>query len=308
MRTLKDVMDKLEQHPEQGEIIFKEPLQLYMEMLKDPNHSPLAKVQLLQIPSIRSMSQELQCYDFKKLKELRSQFTKQLALACKPCLEQLLKDHAEPVSATPNEPASEEMQIRELRNACRNLLAKIDPKALDDVYNFYAGETNFNNSVAAFNILINSSSDKKEAVSEDFYNKWKDTPAVFNNWLIANAASATCTVADLKRLEKVEGFKPNNSNHLRSLYRVFCNNLGCYHDDKGEGYKFIVDKILEIASFNPMLANNYIAADAFIDFENLPAQQQALMASELQRLAVPQVPEQIRDFATRLLKKYTDIQ
>lgn len=305
--ALRVVMEKLENDPslmEKNEVVIKDLLQVYADVLHNKNASPLAKVQLLEVPSLRALSQTFNCYDFKKLKDARSFFVSQLALYCKNELEQLLISHPEPQSMNPSIPTSEEMQIRELRNKVWALLAKIDPKTLDTVYENYGTSQNFTNVMAAFNILINSKSDKKNAVSEHFYEKWKDDKAVFNNWLIANAGSATCTVADLQKLEGTKGYDSKNPNHLRSIFTTFCQNLECYHDSLGEGYRYIVDKLLEIGAYNPKVASDYIAPKAFIDFERLPAAQKAMMAAEIKRLDISGVPA-LRDYAQKLLKGYT---
>lgn len=303
MLALKETLEKLKKYPklkDQSEVVIKDLIQVYANILKDEKLSPLAKAQFLQIPTIRSMSQNFNCYDFKQLKETRSFFIKQLALLCKPQLQDLLQKHPEPMSKTPNAPTSEEMQIRELRNTCWGLLARIDDASLEKTYSNYVYDLNFNNTLAAFNILIDSNSDLKEIVSQHFYDRWNNDKAVFNNWLTANASSATCTVEHLRKLEQVQGYDPTNANHVRSIFRSFCNNLGCYHDEQGEGYKYIADKILGIYKFNPSLAANDIATNAFVDFEKLPKHQQILMASELRRLE-PQVSGQLKDLIKQLL-------
>ena len=144
----------------------------------------------------------------------------------------------------------------------------------------------------------------KGFVLADFYQKWKGDKAIFNFWLSSQASLHDCTIQDLRRLESIKGYDAKNPNHVRSLLRVFIGNLKCYHHPSGEGYQYVVDKILEIAQFNPQLAHNYLAVPAFIDFENLPFSQQALMAKELERLKENGVPAQTRHLVEKMLERY----
>jgi aminopeptidase N len=270
----------------------------YVEALKSPQLTPLAKAQLLQIPSIRAIAQKYDDYDFIKLKQTRKLFVQELSLACKPALEQLLKEHPEPA---PFEPTSLQMQVRELRGACWQLLADIDPAYAEKLVKNYHAASNFDTSFASFKTFTNLNSPLKEGVIVDFYNKWKNDKVVFNFWLSAQASSNGCTVSDLKKLMTIDGYDAKNPNHIRSVLRSFISNLGEYHDPKGEGYAFIVGQILEIGTSNPILAHNNLAVPAFIDFEKMPDAQQAVMIREMKRLLAPTAPPETRDLVKKML-------
>ncbi len=289
---------KSQQKQKKGE--RKALFQPYVEALQNPHLSPLAKAQLLQLPTLRAMSQKLQDYDFPKLKEMRERFVKDLAKACRTELKKILKQNPEP---TPFAPTSAQMQIRELRNACWNLLAQIDPKSGEKIAANFSSAHNFDTAIASFRILANLDLSEKNPLIEAFYQKWKEDREVFNFWLQAQTGSSKCTVSDVKRLMNVNGFDVKNPNHLRSVLTGFISNLGQYHDTEGAGYAFIVDKILEISQTNPLLAHNNLTVPAFVDFVKLPEKCQALMIPEMQRLLVPAVPPETRDFIEKLLKE-----
>ncbi len=301
MKMRIDSDSSLESRALKGELVFADLHQLYVQALKSRQLSPLAKAQILEIPSIRSLSQAFDYYDFERLNQLRSLFIQQLALACKPSLEQLLNEYPTPMIY---EPYSEQMQIRELRYASLMLLSLVDQSYREKVFAQYKTAANFDDCVSAFNICLSMENSYKEFVIADFYHKWRDDKAVFNFWLSTQAFSADCTVDDLRRLESVKGYDGKNPNHVRSLLRMFISNLHCYHHTSGAGYSYIVDKILEIAKFNPLLAHNYIAIPAFLDFEKLSPHQQALMAQEMKRLLSDGVPPQTRDLVERKLEYY----
>ncbi|HEX2583219.1 MAG TPA: DUF3458 domain-containing protein, partial [Chlamydiales bacterium] len=64
-------------------------LAAYTAALQSQQLSPLAKAQLLKIPSLRAISQKFHNYDFSQLQAMKASFTQQLATACKPYLEEL---------------------------------------------------------------------------------------------------------------------------------------------------------------------------------------------------------------------------
>jgi aminopeptidase N len=291
----------LESRAQKGELVFMDLHQMYIQALQSKQLSPLAKAQILDIPSIRTLSQALHDYDFERLNQLRQLFSKQMAQLCKSSLESLLQEFPSPIMY---EPLSEQMQIRELRYAILNLLVMIDKDHHEKIFQQYQTANNFNDFVSAFDLCLKIGHSCKEFVVSDFYQKWKDDKAIFNFWLSSQASQQDCTIDDLRRLESAKGYDAKNPNHIRSLLRAFIANLKCYHHPNGMGYQYVVDKILEISHFNPQLAHNYVAVPAFLDFEKLPATQQALMAKAMERLDVDSVPAQTRDLVERILERY----
>lgn len=296
-----DVDPTLELRAQTGELMFADLHQMYIEALESAQLSPLAKAQILEIPSLRTLSQAFNNYNFERLSQLRLLFSNQLAMTCKPSLEKLLEQYPSPLLY---EPHSEQMQVRELRYAILNLLVLIDKDSHQKIFQQYQTAANFDDFVSAFNLCLKMGHSYKEFVIADFYDRWKEDKAIFNFWLSSQALSKDCKVNDLRCLESVKGYDAKNPNHVRSLFRTFIANLKCYHHPSGEGYRYIVDKILEIAKFNPLLAHNYIAVPAFLDFEHLPMAQQALMAKEMERLIDHGVPAQTRDLIERILERY----
>ena len=107
----------------------------------------------------------------------------------------------------------------------------------------------------------------------------------------------------LDDIQNRDGFDPKNPNHLRSIFRVFANNLAIYHDSEGKGYKYLTDNIIRIANFNPVLANQFIQA-AFGDYKKLGITQKSLMQKQLIRLReAPGVAASIKERANNFLSE-----
>jgi len=177
--------------------------------------------------------------------------------------------------------------------------ADVDQELLE----IYKRAGNFDTSFVSFRIFTDLKSPLKTEVISDFYEKWKNDKAVFNYWLGAQASSLTCTVSDLKKLMSVGGFDSKNPNHLRTVLCTFMANLGQYHDPKGEGYAFIVDQILTVSKFNSKVAHNDLTVSAFMDFENVPKKQQALMIREMKRLLSSAALPETRDLIQKMLEQ-----
>jgi len=255
----------------------------------------LLKARLLQTPSLRAMAEQMNCYEFRKLDATRELYRKQLAIACKPLLEEFLQLYPQPESY---EPTSDQMAIRQLRRASLELLTLVDTTYLQQVMQERNASDNFDTFLAMCKILADQG--HFEALDE-LYQRSKDDKLLFTHWLSLQANSSHCTVADLKRLMQTQGFEIKNPNHVLSLLRSFMRNLPCYHDAAGEGYAFLVDQILEISAYNTTLSHTHLAQSAFIDFENLSPEQQALMRHEMKRLLDPAVPPETRDLIARML-------
>lgn len=300
MKARIDANNTLKIQGDKEELSFVDLYQLYIQALESPRLSPLAKAQILRIPTLRTLSQSFDDYDFEKLGQLRSFFIQQLAHFCKPLLEQLLEEYPAPVVY---EPVSEQMQIRELRYIILNLLVD-DEKYQEKILEQYRSATNFDDVVSAFNLCLKIGDSYRDFVTADFYEKWKEDKAVFNVWLSSQALFSKSSLEELCKLESVKGYDGKNPNHVRSLFRTLIANLECYHSSNGDAYEYIVDKVLEIASFNPFLAHNHIAVPAFMDFEKLPNKQKILMAKALERLKKGVIPSQTRDLIEKMLERH----
>ncbi|MBU6446184.1 MAG: DUF3458 domain-containing protein, partial [Verrucomicrobia bacterium] len=265
--------------------------------LQNEHLSPLEKAQMLQVPSLRALSQRTGLYDFGQLEQTRTLHRKGVALACKPLLLQWLKSSPPP---DPLVATAEEMAIRRLRNVCWDLLTLIEPERLSQTLDEEMGTPNFDTTLALFRLLLDRGSPQQLERMAPFYHRCKTDKVLLTHWLRAHASSSRCTVADLRKLMQLDGFVGRNPNHIRAVSGAFAYNLARYHDEKGEGYAFLVDQILAVSAFNPHLANR-LAQDAFIDFERLPEKQRALMRKEMQRLLVPAVPPEIRALVSATL-------
>jgi aminopeptidase N len=264
--------------------------------LESDSLSPLGKAELLSFPTLRTMSERWGTFDFPALQGLREQYLSNVATSCKDALKKLLAQYPEPAHYAPT---TEQMEIRELRSACLSLLARIDTSVLSQVYQSYLHADNFDTSLQSLRILASRGGKLKKKALASYHTRWKGDAAAICYWLSVQARAPDCIANDVKRLMKAEGFDPKNPNHIRSSVGAFAQNLSRFHDPKGEGYRFVVDQIIAIAQYNPMLSFG-LAKLAFLDFDHLPEAQKRFLADESKRLLSADMPPEVYELLNRV--------
>ncbi len=264
----------------------------YKSALENPKLSPLAKAQILQFPSLRTMAQKYNMYDYIALKAQKRAFLIALREYCRDSFIKLLDDYPAPSNY---QPEAVDMHVRELRKL---LLTHIGSK--DRLFAAYYDAKDFDTTYASLRTILNLNLPNKEEISQDFYERFKDDKTLFTFWLSSHAYSSNCTVDDIKSLMQTPGFNPKNPNQIRASLGAFLYNLAQYHDPDGRGYALAIDQILEIETFNPLLAHR-LAKNALMDCEKLPKHQQALMLEAAKRLLSPQVSPETRALVQKLI-------
>lgn len=92
---------------------------------------------------------------------------------------------------------------------------------------------------------------------QEFYHKWNGNLITYEKWLRLTAMSNTQNIyTEILAIESSEHFNSKNPNHLRALYGCFSHeNLLYFHASNGLGYKKMMEKIINIDSYNPQLAS-----------------------------------------------------
>jgi len=229
------------ENPEKETSLSPYVVNFYRQVLNSDMLSPMAKTQIFDLPSLRTLAEDLKIYDYQLIAKVRDKFKKQLAKQLEKDLVDLLKKNPNPKTYNPfSKNFVHEMKVRKLRNSLISYLVSFkEEKYVSLAIEQYMESDNFNNKGAIVNILANASDPCREKVLHDFYERWKNDKVVINQWIMAIVSSKNCTIEMLKQIQNKDGFDPKNPNHLRSIFRVFANNLECYHDSEGKGYKYL---------------------------------------------------------------------
>ncbi len=285
--------------------VSKDVISFYKAILESEALTPLAKAQLLELPTLRTIAADYGIYDYPLIARVREQFKKELAKNLESEFLALLQKHPNPESYNPySNTFVHEMKVRKLRAKGFDYLVSADEeKYLPLVVQQYWDADNFDVRKSAVAILANCKGSQKEEVLSDFHNTWKGDRAVLNHWMTALTSSKLCTVETLDKVRHSQGYDPKNPNHIRSVLRTFANNAACFHDQDGKGYRYLTDKVIEVGAFNPHVANSYIAQEAFLDYKQLPEPYQHNMRAQLERLRdTPGVAPRLQETAMNFLK------
>lgn len=288
-----------------SQVLPEDVLSFYQAILKSETLTPLAIAQLLDLPTLRTVASEYGIYDYPLIAKKREIFKQELATKLETQLVSLLEKHPNPKVYNPKANTFvHEMKVRQLRGKVLDYLVSAnEEKYIPLVIEQYWKADNFHNRKSAVSILANCKDERKDEILADFYETWKGDKAVLNHWMTALTSSKQCTVDTLDKVRLSEGYDLKNPNHIRSVLRVFANNAACFHDEKGEGYRYLTDKVIEVGAYNPHVANSYIAQEAFLDYKNLPEPYQCNMRVQLERLRdTPGVAPRLQETAMNFLK------
>jgi aminopeptidase N len=285
-------------------IVPKDVVEFYRQVIVSEDLSPMAKAHVLAMPSLRSIAAVAGIYDFQLIQKVCEDFKSQLATQLEFNLLGELVLYPNPGVYDPYaDDFVEGMKVREYRGRLYSyLLAANEEMYVGHLVDLYWKADNFHNKKLAVSLLANTKDPRKMDVLENFYQKWKDDKGMLNHWMTALTSASNCTIETLEQVRSSKGYDSKNPNHIRSVLRVFANNPACFHDPDGSGYAYLTDKVIEVAAFNPYIANGYIAQEAYLDYRNLPEPQKSKMREQLERLRdTPEVPARVRETATNFL-------
>jgi aminopeptidase N len=182
------------------------------------------------------------------------------------------------------EPAS--IGRRSLRNlALGYLMQTPDAEVAERCLGQYRAAHNMTDVVSALALIADSELPEREGVLADFRARWQHDPLVMDKWLTVQATSRRPdTLARVQALLGDPAFSIRNPNKVRSLIGAFATaNPVRFHAADGGGYRFLVDRVLELDPANPQIAARLLRALA--RWRRYDPGRQGLMRGELERVA-----------------------
>jgi len=239
------------------------------------------KALLLELPTISTLMQRQKVVDFEPLYKAKEILEDELALKYKDKLLDIYTQYHKPDNSDIDAISIGE---RALKNRVLKILAHLkDENIIALVYAQYKKSKTMTDRVIALEILENISLEFGKEILNDFYIKYNKDILVMNKYF-ATIASSTRegTLQRVIDLQDDEVYDEKVPNLVRSLIGSFAKNYKYFHAKDGSGYRFVVDKILEIDIINAQMASGL--AGAFKIYAKLNSVNKELMKRELQRV------------------------
>ncbi len=276
-------------------------VEIFDTLFKLIETSPDMAVELLTLPGVGTIVQNLPEYDFNAANKAQFAMRKLVAQKFEPYLRYLVEDLSQDSSygvagdKATYKADSASINRRRLNNLAQWYLAALE-NPIDTVVsrNNALAADNMTNKMAGLQRVAGSTqSELRAATLKESYEAMKHDEILFQKWLTVLSTSNVEGVADeIRAAAQLPEFKGAVANYVGALYMRFTENPQ-FHDPEGKGYEVLADKIIELNTVNAGIGARL--AEAFNVFDKLPAVQKALMEKSIRRIAeLPDLDKEIR--------------
>ncbi|NVJ68707.1 MAG: aminopeptidase N [Alphaproteobacteria bacterium] len=224
---------------------------VFTSHLEDRETDPALLAELISLPSEVALGQKMETLQPEAIHATRKAFMATLAGQYS---EAILQQYRELEGSQFSLEQSAKAK-RRLRNALLGYVMLL-PEGEECVKRHYETANNMTDCMAALGQISHSEFGCRQAVLDAFYEKWSANELVVDKWFAVQAQSSRPdTVAQVERLLEHPAFKMQNPNRLRSLVSTFSMlNQVRFHDESGEGYRFLANMIVQVDKINPQTA------------------------------------------------------
>lgn len=257
----------------------------------------------LSLPDITTIIQDRNHADPVAIYKVRQEIYAAIKRTHRKTLDEIYKlysaDKNAPFSVTP-----EAMANRALRNIVLAILTSTNGTGCAKLaYEHYFDANNMTDRIAAFMAISSNNNSERAAVTEDFYNRFKEYQLVIDKWFSVQASAVRPDIiVTLQNLRKHTDFNIKNPNRARSLFGAFAmNNPASFHAKDGSGYEFLADAITELNAINPQIAARLLTP--MRDWRRYSPDRQEKMKAALERiLKTPNISPDVFEIASKSLK------
>jgi aminopeptidase N len=237
--------------------------------------------EMLTIPSIETLTQNIEQTEPLKLSVARSHFLNYLQQNLHGFLEGIVAN----IEQQTYEYTKVQVNERRLRSAVLQLLSyskSVDvKKQLERQFTTSDNMTDKLNTLKAAQIY---SIELFEKLMVDFEQEYADNAVVMDKWFALHATTNSRDIlAKLTLLASHRQFNIKNPNKVRSLVGSFAvYNTDGFHALDGSGYQFLTDYLIELDELNPQIASRLVTP--LIQYKKFATMHQDLMTMQLRRL------------------------
>ncbi|WP_120498648.1 aminopeptidase N [Kiloniella sp. EL199] len=251
--------------------------------IADKSLDPAFLAQMLTLPSIDYVTEQMEVADFVAVEKVRSVFKAGIAKALFGQFKELYSSGKETAAYSPD---SVSAGRRALCNTALGYLSVIenDPGCLKLVVEQFEMADNMTDRMAALTLLADIPGEEREKALSVFENRYADNALVMDKWFAVQATSTIPNaLGEVKKLLTHSAFSYKNPNKVRALIGSFSGaNPARFHAEGGEGYRFLADSIIHLNGINPQVASKILAPLG--SWRRMNATHQKMMKAELQRI------------------------
>ncbi|WP_421780366.1 aminopeptidase N [Kiloniella litopenaei] len=251
--------------------------------IADKSLDPAFLAQILALPSIDYVTEQMEVADFAAVEKVRSVFKVGIAKALFEQFKELYLAGKETVAYSPD---SASAGRRALCNVALGYLSVIenDPECLRLVVEQFETADNMTDRMAALSLLADIPGEEREKALVAFEKRYADNALVMDKWFAVQATSSIPNALDeVNKLLSHSAFSYKNPNKVRALIGAFSGaNPARFHAEDGEGYRFLADSIIHLNGINPQVASKILAPLG--SWRRMNVTHQKMMKAELQRI------------------------
>ncbi len=238
----------------------------------------------LQLPAETTIAQEMDIIDPDSLHLVRKYVKQQIAVKNKNLFCEIVKENSADVEYDLSAEATGKRRLKNVALSYITAIEPLDPEIVELCLRYYYDAKNMTDTIAALSCLVNIDHPGRQEVLSDFYEKWQTDPLILDKWFAVQAVSQLPeTLTQVKKLLSDPMFSMENPNKVRSLIGMFCSaNHFRFHENSGDGYRFLAEKILELDPFNPQIAARLVGP--LISWRRYDKNRQNLMKETLKRI------------------------
>ncbi len=257
-------------------------LQAFARVLEDKRSDQALLAEVLELPSEAWLGDLMDEVDVDGIHQARQWLMAELGGRLRGAL---LRAYQRNTDRGPYDVSSSSIARRSLKNRClAYLMASPDEEIERTCIAQYQAGSNMTDVMAALQLIAHGDHPRRGELLEDFYQRWQNDPLVLDKWFTVQALSQrTDTLEVVGGLRQHPAFSIRNPNRVRSLIGAFSTaNPVRFHRKDGEGYRFLVDNILELDPLNPQVAARLLRA--LTRWRRYDGHRQKLMREELARI------------------------
>ncbi len=237
--------------------------------------------EMMVLPGEKYLAEMLDLVDVHKLREVRETVKAVLATEHEQIL---LANYQRFRTVDTYRVLPDEIAQRRLKNICLSYLLLLDKADYFDLcLQQFETANNMTDQMGCLLPIVNYINPVRNRIVDDFYRQWQDTALVVDKWFSAQGSSYTENALEtIIPLFDHEAYTLSNPNRARSLLGALTGNSSAFHRADGTGYRFVVDRIIELDAINPQVAARM--GNVFVHWKRLIPEQGSLMKAEVERM------------------------